>query len=85
MLRGQSKNVSQKGRERKGGCNNRSTHTGKRHASKEGKDIMRRCLIMNTTDREAQMPQGVKAPTHTKLKEDQFDTVVAVFNQVQEE
>jgi len=40
---------------------------------------------MNTTDREAQMPQGVKAPTHTKLKEDQFDTVVAVFNQVQEE
>jgi hypothetical protein len=52
---------------------------------KEGKDIMRRCLIMNTTDREAQMPQGVKAPTHTKLKEDQFDTVVAVFNQVQEE
>ena len=54
-------------------------------ASKEGKDIMRRCLIMNTTDREAQMPQGVKAPTHTKLKEDQFDTVVAVFNQVQEE
>jgi hypothetical protein len=49
------------------------------------RDIMRRCLIMNTTDREAQMPQGVKAPTHTKLKEDQFDTVVAVFNQVQEE
>jgi hypothetical protein len=39
---------------------------------KEGKDMMRRWLIMNTSDREPQMLQGVKAPTHTTLKEHQF-------------